>query len=162
LLIDVYDRSLSFAMRVRDVSRNEKSFGVELPAVFVNNTLLAFRLLLLNVPVEREYRYNLRLYSMGGTPWSFRVRVLTDQSGELVAEYNLPLTACGQDPGRQGLGYAELDPLPENLLADHQGQRLRIELLSQPAGYTNWTWALLTITNNETQEVTIVTPQYSP
>ena len=161
LLVGAYPGALSFALRVRDTSRDEKSFGVELPTVFVNNGFLANRLLLLNVPAQRAYRYNLRLYFMSGPPASVRVRVMTDSNGELVAEYDVALSACDQGAGRQDLSYAELDPLPEKLLAGREGQRLRMELLPQPDGYANWAWALLTITNNDTQEVTVVTPRYS-
>lgn len=161
-LLGVYDRSLNFGLRVRDVSRSDKSFGVELPAVYINNLVPSIRLQLLNVPVEKEYRYNLRLYSMSITEFSFRVRVLTEGKDELVADTNISLAACGKDVGRDDLGYAELNPLPDNLLAAHQGERVRIELVPTPAGFANWTWALLTITNNDTQEVTVVTPQYSP
>ena len=152
-------RDLALNVRVLDASRQDLAEGVAIPVVRENE--LTESLHLLNVPVTPQSRVMLRIYDPFAPDLS-RVRVniytieLTDRlvSGQDVVlrraiadpipNWSLPVV-----PASAELSLA-LPPFPAGRT------HLRIEVLPLSAGLRLWAFA--SITNNTTNEVTLVTP----
>jgi hypothetical protein len=135
---------------IRDTSRPLDSPGTELPTV--RESQVRNRITLPNVPVDPRFRNFLRIYSLSRT-FSVPVHVtavsMTD--GSLVGERNLQLTNL--DPSSQPGWVATLN-FPK-IAQPSPGQRVAIHIdsLSEPI------WAFVTVTNNETQDVTVISAQ---
>jgi hypothetical protein len=151
----VSDR-LHFRLRVRDVSREAESAGTEVPVVRETDFLIG-PVHLLDVPTDLRFRTHLRLYGPDEQHGSFLVRFFDLESGSLLAEelvaleeHPVPLT--GANPY-----YAEIAGLTERFpaIASTSLVRVAIEPLTPGLRF----WAFISITNNETQQVTLVTPQ---
>ena len=125
--------SLAFGLRVADVSRSATSHGTEIPVVRESDFTTG-RIALLGVPTDPRFRLTLRIYSLvpPGGPVSI------DGYGQVA------LT-----PGRDLFdpSYAEIPDLPRTLT--------RVVLQPGPTPI----WAFITVTNNETQQITTITPQ---
>ena len=130
--------------RIRDVSRSAQSGGTEIPLVREND----FRdhLRLLNVPTGKNFRALLRVWTIGEPVDKFYVNI--DQIPTLVA-----MTAA-LTPGQGGLRYGTFDLTP---FLDPGNDHLDISAgIFNPAARI---WGMISITNNDTQQVTIVSPQ---
>ena len=143
---------LAFSLRARDVSREADGLGTQLPVVREEG-MFRGTMTLLNVPLDPRYRVKLRVYSFDagqsgfGSSASVSIRPVTGASREITrqltrecqgfqcdffpyyADYDFPPGATGELVDL----YVDLDP-----------------------GYLGW--AFVTVTNNSTQQVTIVTP----
>jgi hypothetical protein len=152
----------AFQLRVRDTSRSEESWGTSLPVVHESDSRPVQHLL--NVPVEAGFRQMLRVYSIPENPsvrHSHAVHVRIYGSSEaafpypetpdpLLAEVDLLLTA-GETSSQPT--YGELPGL--SAIPGMAGWDLvRLELVSTERPI----WAMVSVTNNVTQEVTIITP----
>lgn len=146
---------LAFQLRIRDVSRESDSFGTEVPVVREAEMFRDEEITLLDVPVDPRYRTRLRVYffpdaagddwpshvtaSMqpadGGEPFFLSTQLTRDCSG----------AACAWTPL-----YGEID-LPSH----GNGARADVYVSSVDGGLQ---WAFASVTNNRTQEVTLVTP----
>lgn len=132
------DAVLYYSLRVRDLSRQEKSNGVEIPVVTYDD--FRPRQYLLGVDLSSGFRSRVRIY--GGEYIAF-VAVYREEDGTLVHRSHHFMST----------GYLEV-PLPV------MEGRFRV-VASADAGSANWdgpVWAMVTTTNNETQEITVVTP----
>lgn len=151
--------NVSFNLRVLNGAARFET-GTELPVVrgsaFRNTTAQ-----LLNVPFEPSgHRFLLRLYDLSRVTTRFAVRVyeqVENESGAPVGEVILTtiLTDAGPDFA-SAPGYVAFDVeqiVPPQLV----GRPLRIEI--EPLVPYARFWALLTITSDVTQHVTVVTPQ---
>jgi hypothetical protein len=146
---------VSFSLRVRDISRDAFSWGTEIP-VIRQNELYSGTVQLLNVPVEQRFRLALRVYDFDGRG-SGRIAMRIFKLGS-----NTPLveTEIGLD---QSYVVDEVPPQVTfvNLVAAFPqlsgagGVRIELTPLTNPMRY----WAFVSITNQETQQVTVVTPQ---
>lgn len=144
---------VAFSLRVRDVSRQAEGFGTEIPVVREKDLVMDRDLTLLDVPVDPRYRVKLRVYSYDPLPGMnafATVRVMNPVSKALLATHNLiPKRDCTDCPFMPF--YAELD-LPAGA-ANGEPVALSIQTaMGAPS------WAFATVTNNTTQQVTIVTP----
>lgn len=149
---------LVFTSRVRDASRESEGWGTWLPVVPESGQFHG-RLYLLDIPVDDRYRLTLRVYSMDlalGRSVRVRVHLARDFEGAippepdaLLGETTLPLH---YESDVKPL-YAELNELP--LAA--AGTPSSIWLTVEPDGPFG-IWAMLSITNNATQEVTMILP----
>ncbi|HVE71131.1 MAG TPA: hypothetical protein VNI54_07160 [Thermoanaerobaculia bacterium] len=150
---------LSFALRAFDTSRSATNAGTEVPVVreeqFRKNTTS-----LLNVPVHPSFRLTFRLYELNLKVAGFTVRVFDQQTNRLVGEKDLVLSwhfahhwvKMFEPPHVQIGDIRELLPAATAL-----PETLRIEI--QPRSEGSEFWAFVSITNNETQHLTLVTPQ---
>ncbi len=137
--------SLSLASRIHDTSRQSQTAGTEVPVIYGRDfrTQLQF----LNVPVDSRYRVTLRLWSFGNSP----VSVLVDSiPAQLLG---IPLAKI---PGTT-MWFGSIDVTTLLTLASGNPTNLMVTpttspLLSPPV------WGMLSITNNDTQQVTIITP----
>ena len=151
----------AFQSRVRDVSRDAERWGVAIP-IIDESAATTEPIDLLSVPIDPRFRQMLRVYSFDRAPGSqVRVRFygtstqnrIPNTPDTLLAEAALPLTLAvtvsqpsyaelanlAAIPGVAGSGYAEI--------------RVRVEPLQATR-----LWAMVSVTNNTTQEVTIITP----
>lgn len=142
--------------RFYDESRLMQTAGTELPVVRVEK----FRtgtLSLLNIPVAPEYRQTLRIYDGDGQRTTVRIRAYVqdetaprlDTTRELVVAYPEEPTTTPLNPAYYEIPLAQLLPLENNKL-------LRLEI--EPVTQGSRIWAFVSMTNNETHHVTLVTP----
>jgi len=164
-----------FQLRVQDVSRDAQTWGTEIP-VMRSSMLASVPAELLDVPLTTGFRDTLRVYdidALGNTQVTIRffktnptiqspVDIVVNPSGPMGPDVllgertiNLSVEHRSTDPTFD-LGYAELDSI--ETLPELQGvTRVRIEI--QPVTPGLRPWGLISVTNDETQHVTVVTPQ---
>jgi hypothetical protein len=144
---------LRFNLRIRDVSRAVETWGAEIPVVR-DGEFFSGSLTLLNVPTGSRFRQTLRIYALSATPAVVHMRVVPLRSTRPLGEEDIELApgdSVGYVPAFRQISLTERFPQ----LAS--GQPVRIEL--QAAAPDLELWAFVTVTNNDTQEVTTVTPQ---
>lgn len=151
----------SFGLRVRDLARQASSAGTEIPLVrekhFRQDTIY-----LLSVPVEARFRVALRAYDPDATGQVLlRVRVFSAAGSPPLYEQTLRL-----DPPTQNLlpeynnypaypGYAQILNLETLVPAGIGSVRIELTTLTADSRF----WAFASVTNNDTQHVTLITPQ---
>ena len=155
----------AMSLRVRDLSKNAANHGTEIPVVtdadYTNQGRGVIRLL--DIPTDAKYRVTLRIYGPNESAKEVSVSVV-NESGSLAEHHAIFLSGSEEAvPETFPLhpAYAQLDPLTPAIRA--AGPRVQIQiyafhdvLISPPPIYP--IWAFVTITNNETQQVTTVTP----
>lgn len=148
-------RTLHFNLRTRDLSRDDR--GVEIP-VIRGAEFKTRPIKLMNIPASQSSRLSLRLFvsQVLRLPQVFTVRVFAEGQEVPVREAVVPIELRAW----QAI-YVAL-PLPStvdtDLFANLQGiERVRVEI--EPDDPTDSYWAFVSITNNATNEVTLVTPQ---
>ncbi len=153
-------KDVSFGLRVADTSRHALNGGTDLP-VIREGELLTGTAQLHNVSLENStFRILLRVYDLSYSEAQFAVRFYpATHEDPHPSVYSLTLTASTQRqaPFRAEAAYAELDiaQLLNLRLAWPQVARIEIEPLTPGSRY----WAFVSLTNNETQLVTLITPQ---
>jgi len=147
-------RDVITKVRVHDTSRDAAAFGVEIPAVPDRDFVTTVRLT--GIPTDPRFRSTLRVYAYDARnfgPVTLRVRDAAD--GTLLA--TIPVALDRAEPGREDEIPASvqisLDPIIEPLRSH---ARLRIDIADSDA--IRPIWAFVSITNNQTQEITLVTP----
>jgi hypothetical protein len=153
-----FQDQFAFQLRVRDVSRAADRWGTWLPVVS-QSAFAAGQMHLLNVPLDARYRLMLRVYSLDANDGQeVRLRVFgmqddvqppyTIQPDEFISETMLRLqSGTASQPA-----YAELANV-----ATPDGVHSHVRFVVEPVGSFH-IWALVSITNNTTQEVAIVVP----
>ncbi len=158
----VLGRKIAFNSRVHDTSRQAQTWGTELPIVRENE--FGDSLMLLNVPGDSRYRLLLRIYTRTSAA---DVRVRADVLATLIPILDPPSfgplfervihldapVASGAGAiasfGRPGYVQVTIPTL---------GVPMQIKV-SAESGSANNIWAFISITNNDTQDVTLVTPR---
>ena len=140
---------LALSLRIRDASRQEQGFGTEVPVVRERDFVHGETIRLLDVPLDRRYRVKVRIYMIEPVLAPSLNGVVRMRRSGLVADLPFTLT---RDLSGYSIEpyYAEVD-LPQ----DAAGERVNLEIL-MPLDATGWAFA--TVTNNETQQVTVVAP----
>jgi len=147
-------RSLSFNARVTDVSRQASTWGTELP--MVRESAFANSQFLLNVPGDLRFRVMLRIYTLDSAA---RVRVRGDVLSALIPIIDPPIAGPLVDvtldvpappAGSFFPGYVQL-PIA------YKGLPMQVTFTSQNPAQKIWAFA--SITNDDTQQVTLITPQ---
>jgi hypothetical protein len=147
----------SFALNVRDLSRQSQDLGTEIPVVR-ESELRDRAFSLLNVPADPRYRVTLRVYDVDG-PRQVPVRIWqTRPDGDRLLAESITLFLTAQ-PSLHGGGFAIVNDLIGAYPQLAGNGPLRIELLPFQPPDAKTVWAFASITNNDTQHVTIVTPQ---
>jgi len=151
-----------FSLRVRDLSKNAASLGTDVPVVLQSEA--KGDLTIIDVPVDPQYRATLRVYGFTDAPMSVGVNVFPASGDDLIQHLDLHLTGIihiENDPMPPYPAYIAIDPLTPVVRASGN-ERVRIEItnfnaiVSPPPPNI---WAFVSITNNETQQVTVVTPK---
>ena len=144
--------SLELASRIRDTSRQAITAGTEVPVVRERD--FRGQLRFLNVPVDSRYRVMLRLWSFGDYP-QFIVNV------DSVTLNVAPLSVTRIPDTAMWFGSIDVTSLVSN------GRANPTSMMVYPSGYGSCCasqlfppiWGMLSITNDDTQQVTIVSPQ---
>jgi hypothetical protein len=136
---------LAFSLRARDISRVADGFGTEIPVVRERD-LFTGTMTLLDVPRDPRYRVKLRVYAYGA---------VDGQEGAVkYGGTTVPLffdTSCSGGADCKLIpAYAEVD-IPAGEAGERTNVYIHAPLLTEA-------WAFASVTNNETQQVTIVTP----
>ncbi|HSQ19954.1 MAG TPA: hypothetical protein VLR92_06225 [Blastocatellia bacterium] len=142
---------LSFQLRISDVSRSTVNAGTEVPVVretqFRTSTIH-----LLNVPTAPQFRVALRIFEMNLDFARFAVRVFDHTTNAPISSTLVTTTTPPQGPERFRPGFAQIDNF-----AALTGQPVRIEI--EPLTRGTAAWAYISLTNNESQQITLVTPE---
>lgn len=150
---------VAFQLRFADVSRSTLNAGSELPVIH-EESLFDGTATLLNVPLDRRFRTQIRFYDVALTESRFRAVVHALEPGtadKLLLTRELTATTTETGPFRLTPAYAQFS-IDELLLTDQiLPASVRIEITPLTAGSRFWTFA--SVTNNDTQFVTLVTPQ---
>jgi hypothetical protein len=146
---------LHFDLRIRDVKRQGETHGVEIPVVRERD-LRAGSFALLGVPSDGQYRSRLRVYSLEAPKGAVTVRLFTMARFPFVEVATLLLFMDAPAGDTPAYGEIDLDPIIRGA-AQPGPYRVQIEpsFLTTTPSY----WAFVSITNNQTQNVTVVTPQ---
>lgn len=140
---------LSFDLRVADTSRSALAAGTEIPVVRET----AFRtstLQLINVPTDPHFRLALRLFEMNLDRADFTVRIYDQSTNTLLSTTQVTSVAPPQGSLRFAPGFAQIDNIGG-------APAVRVEIDPQTPGAAFW--AYVSITNNDSQQITLVTPQ---
>jgi hypothetical protein len=160
-----YIDQVRFGLRVRDISRQADGFGSEVPVVRQRD-FRADGVSLLSIPNLPNARITLRVYgfdpALAGTvavrvydqPPGLAVNLFSDMPPDsLIADRTYPVTYLPNFPADLDNfpRYAQIGdlPLPAKDLA-------RIDVVPLTPGMRIWAFA--TVTNNDTQEVTVISP----
>lgn len=152
-------KAMSFGLRVADTSRNALNGGTDLP-VIREGEFRTGRTHLLNVPLDNsKFRLLLRIYDVNSDAAEFAVRFYDANGHNAVPIHSATVTATTttRAPFRSEAAYAELDISQLLMLRLAWPQVAHIEI--QPMTTGSHYWAFVSLTNNETQLVTLVTPQ---
>jgi hypothetical protein len=143
--------TLPMNLRASDTSRSAENFGTEIPVVRMADygTDVSGLVTLTGIPTDARFRNKLRIYgieadelivTMTGTNFS------RTQTVQLSQPPNLFVPA-----------YAELGDFPTAVGELTVQIRVAHEILSPPVSRT--IWAFVSVTNNDTQHITTITPQ---
>ncbi|MBV8547711.1 MAG: IPT/TIG domain-containing protein [Acidobacteria bacterium] len=150
-------RDVITKVRVHDTSRDAAAFGVEIPVV--SDLDFAATVRLAGIPTDARFRSTLRVYAYDTRnfgPVTLRVRDSAD--GTLLSTVPLALKAPSLDATDPFPAAAQLS-LDSIIAPLRSHARLRIDIADSDA--IRPIWGFVSITNNETQEITLVTPQVS-
>jgi hypothetical protein len=137
--------SLDLASRIRDTSRQSQTAGTEVPVVREHDFRAQLRFL--NVPVDSRYRATLRVWSFGNSP----LTVLVDSTP--AQQLWPPLTGI---PGTT-MWFGSIDVTTLLTLASGNPASLMVTPIASPQ-LSPPIWGMLSVTNNDTQQVTIISP----
>lgn len=146
---------LRFRLRIHDVSRQSLTWGTEIPVVHWKEAF-SESIFLLDIPTDDRFRQMLRIYGFDPFVEGFVV----DDEGSLLASRNVLLESPRQPDGGviedEQPTYAEIPWLTSEFpqIAGHE----RVVLEIAPLTADLRLWAFVSVTNNETQHVTLVTP----
>lgn len=130
---------LAMNLRVHDVTRSALNFGTEIPIVgekdWVKN-----RVVLLGVPADPRFRKTLRIYGQ-------EAMTVTVTVGDRAPVH----IALSQPGGVYDVPYGVFGDFPEG------SGTLRVTITSELENAPMW--AMITVTNNETQVISTITPQ---
>jgi hypothetical protein len=149
-------RDVITKVRVHDTSRDASAHGVEIPAVSDLDFAAAVRLT--GIPTDTRFRSTLRVYAYDATnfgPVTLRVRDAAD--GTLLVTVPVALNAVRSE---EDILPASAQLSLDSIIAPLRSHaRLRIDIADSDA--IRPIWGFVSITNNQTQEITLVTPQAS-
>lgn len=141
--------NLAFSLRVRDTSRQAEGFGTHIPIVRESEMFTNTALTLLDVPIDPRYRTKVRMYVLDAAAHTAQVTVVRPNEASVTERsrtYDVPVSAHDFIYP----GYAEFD-VPAGRADERAHVYVRIGDRETPS------WAFASVTNNETQQVTIVT-----
>ena len=145
-------------LRVRDLSRQSLTWGTELPVVR-EGSFRTGSLMLTNVPLEDRFRQTLRIYDPDAhNNARFTISIADAASGDLLVERTIvaqPGIFSGSLPIIPSV--AEVSSLRGLFTELPNTGRVRITIT--PQDEVQRFWAFVSVTNNETQHVTTITPQ---
>jgi hypothetical protein len=154
--IDGSRKPLAYSLRVRDLSRQADSWGTEVPLIRAEDAFTGKPMDILNVPFEPESRITLRVYDLDGyVGGSVPVYIRNNESDTLLGSTSVTFAGEGYQNYPPNPGLAVIDVKP--LVANASGvERLRIQVGEKDAAKR--LWAMVSVTDLETQQVTVISP----
>lgn len=156
-----YADQVHMSLRIADETRRPVSHGTTIP-IIRERDWLSGPTELLDVPTDVTVRRTLRVYDPDATNvGTVHVTIYPLLQNLPLAEFDLPLRGGSDrtlDPvWYSAPSYAEVPDLVEAFpqIAVHERLRVRIEPVTPGLRY----WAFITVTDNITQHVTVVTPR---
>lgn len=149
-----------FNARIRDLARAEQTAGAEMPIVR-DSEFRSDVIALLNVPVAPQYRHTLRIYDdLGRDRVGARIRIYAGHETEPRISVVRDLVRTTVRTTTSALlamhpAYAQTELAQLGSIAGLESLRVEIEPLDPGVRL----WAFISIVNNETHHVTVVTPQ---
>lgn len=148
---------LTFNSRVQDVSRQALTWGTELPIVRDSDWFVGRAAQIINVPTDARFRQTLRVFEdIGGPTRVVRIRIFPMNSEVPLVDTTRSTILDTPNPG--GLpafpAYVQINHLVDEFPQLATVSRVRVEL-SAPFAI----WGFVSVTNNETQHITTITPQ---
>ena len=157
------ETDLSFINRVRETSRVNDEWGIDVPVVF-DEDFLRGPIQILGVAGFERYRRTLRIYQPDALPSTVTVRLYKGgYQEELAAEARVTLRQPDASVMFNGLpiraSYAQLNL--DKLYSGVRGVRsVRVEIVPDSPELRHW--AFVSITDNTTQEVRLAVPHQRP
>jgi hypothetical protein len=150
-----------FNLRVRDLSRESQTWGTEIPVVR-ESQYRTTAITLLNVPLDSRFRVTLRAYDPDVHQHaSFRFDFRDMQAGELLASRTVAAVyKSGQSFFPRVAACAQLGDVRGSVPEIANQDIVRVEV--SPVDEATRFWSFASVTNNETQHVTLITPQQQP
>lgn len=144
---DVND--LAANLRVADVSGQHESHGVEIPVVRLDDFTVE-KIVLLGVPLDPRFRNTLRIYGLPGGAQFVNVTV-----GGVT--HGVPLRP---GDGMFEPSYAQFTAFPPAGQLGSRQNTVTVTIEQPVRGIVGPTavWAFVSVTNNDTQQITVVTP----
>jgi len=147
--------SLAASIRVTDLTKQASSFGVEVPVARADAFVDGNRLVFMGVPADSRFRCMLRLYSLTRGDVLANITV----NGKLYQVFLNRLD--NQDLFEPA--YVEFTSFPTlgELPSGQTTFRVVVDPGRGPNGVTipgNAIWGMLSVTNNETQQITVIAP----
>lgn len=142
--------TLSVLLRVQDISRQAQTWGTAIPVVR-DADYFSGLIALLDVPSDDRFRLTLRVYGATPAAASARVRIIDQSTNAAIREFVLDL-AAGSDLFHPAYASFTAFPTPPRATWLY-----RIEI--DPATESLRLWAFVSVTNNETQHITLITPR---
>jgi hypothetical protein len=146
-----------FNLRVMDLSRQEQTWGTEIPAVRERDFRTGM-VTLINIPTDPRFRQALRVYNLNRdytVPLAhFKVQIFDTESA-LLAEQDYTEYRDQEGPERIP-GWVQITDLVAEFPQIQSAERVRV--LVTAAEFGTKLWAFVSVTNNETQHVTTITP----
>jgi hypothetical protein len=140
-------KALSANLRVYDVSRADLNFGTEIPVVHMRD-FVKDRLVLLGVPTDPRFRNTLRIYGVGPST------VMVTVEGRPPVEVHVQEGTDLFDPAYAVFTDFPIGSAPVSVTIDAEQYTGPI---SPPLVFP--IWAFITLTNNETQVISTISPQ---
>ena len=148
---------LAFNLRIADTSRGALNAGTEVPVVRDKDFRTATTRLL-NIPIDPRFRLTFRLYQMNSGAADYTLRVFDEATSALLG--STVVHVVSPDIGLLQLepGYLELGDVTSLVPA---GTKLpaAIQIEVEPLTTGSAFWTFVSVTNNDTQLLTLVTPQ---
>ncbi|MEO8217704.1 MAG: hypothetical protein ABI718_11540 [Acidobacteriota bacterium] len=141
-------------LRVKDISRQSLTYGTEMPVVREREFRTSMDLM--NIPTDDRFRSTLRIYRQPGPQHELvQVMFYDMDDNRMLAEAAVGVEGPGASI--QPPPYGEIGDLTAQLPQLRSANKLRIKLI--PDSPEEKIWAFVSVTNNETQHVTLITPQ---
>lgn len=144
---------ISFDLRVADTSRSAITAGTEIPVVRERDFRTDSSIQLLNVPTDPKFRIAVRLFEMNLATANFGVQVYDQATNKLLSSSRVTTSAPPQGFLRFTPAFVDLGDLGIGTVTGP----VRVQIVPLNSGVAFW--AYVSITNNESQQITLVTPQ---
>lgn len=148
---------LEMNLRIFDLSRQSETYGVELPLLEQHD--FQETVTLVKVPLGGSFRQAIRIYAWNlGVGDFVQLDLIDVNTGSTLATETLPVERTALTPG-----YAQVVDLVNRYpqLAGHEAVRARVTPVQVTSQGTEprLIWAFASVTHDETQHVTTITPQ---
>jgi hypothetical protein len=150
-------KDLSMYLRAFDVSRASDTFGTQIPIVPQSAFTRAYDdpIVIVGIPSDPKFRNRLRIYNASTIGLRASVHISSSYANFPIEEITIPGSTSPLDPGYVELGNFPTEP--NNPLP----LRVEIRLVTPPITPPPppELWAFVSVTNNETQQITTITPR---